>query len=147
MSQPAYLKKVAVSDDAGVTWYPLPATSPSIEIVGDVIDDTNLATNAGYRTRLHGLHDWSASVDSNLIAITGVGATDNASGATAIKKCREAKMNRTGLKFRYLPTGAVDAMGLTGNVLVETFALSGDVGGIETVAISLQANGALAAAA
>lgn len=147
MSQAAYTKKVQISDDAGVTWYPLAATSPSLEIGGDLIDDTHLINNAGYRRRQYGLHDFTASCDINMQTPTGVGATDNASGYTAQLKIRTAKLNKTGLKMRYLPTGNVDAMGLVGDVLVETFGMSGDVADLEVIAVSLQGNGALAAAA
>ena len=146
MSQAAYVKKIRISDDAGANWYDLPATSPSFEIGGDILDDTELATNSGYRTRQYGLHDWSASADSNYKPITGVGATDDASGATALQKVRDAKLNRTAILMRYLPTGDDnDGTGLEGSCLVENFGGSGEVGGLETVSISLQANGPLTA--
>ena len=135
-SQAAYQKKVQVSSDGGTTWLDLPATSPSLDLGGDVLDDTELATNAGYRTRCLGLHDWSVSADSNWNPTS-----------TALIAVRDAKLNRTALKVRYLPTGNVDASGLVGDVVVENFNLSGDVGGLETAAISLQGSGALAAAA
>jgi hypothetical protein len=140
----AYVKKVQVSDDAGVTWYDLPATSPSLEMAGDVIDDTDLASNAGYRTNCQGLNDWSSSVDSNFLGLTGVGPDDIASGAHAIDLVRTAKATRGTLLYQYLPTGADDdSTGLQGTVLVETFNLAGDVGSLETVAISLKAAGPL----
>lgn len=142
----AYLKKVEISDDDGVNWYRLPATSPSIEVGGDVLDDTELATNNGYRSRIYGLSDFSMSADSNFKPLTGTSADDEASGATALDKVVKAKLNRTPLRARYLPTGVPDATGLQGDVVVETFSHSGDVGGLETVSISLQGNGALTAA-
>ena len=146
MSKAAYQKKVRVSADDGVTWLNLPATSPSIEIGGDVLDDTDLATNAGYRSRCYGLHDWSASADSNYKTPTGTAATDAASGAAGLIAVRNAKLNRTELLFQYLPTGSdADGTGLQGKVLVETFSQSGEVGGLETNSISLQANGPLTA--
>lgn len=146
MGQAAYNKKVRISADDGVTWLDLPATSPSLEIGGDILDDTDLATNNGYRTRCYGLHDWSSSADSNYKAPTGTPATDAASGASALLACRNAKLNRAALLYRYLPTGSdTDGTGLEGSVLVETFGQSGEVGGLETVAISLQANGPLTA--
>ena len=147
MSQAAFAKKVQVSDDNGVTWYPLPGTTASLEIGGDLLDDTTFINNAGARQRMYGLTDWSCSADCNMVALTGNGATDNASGATALSKVRAAKLGKTGLKFRYLPTGAVDSMGLVGDVLVETCSFSGEVGGLETLSISLQADSPLAAAA
>lgn len=145
MSQAAYIKKIQVSTN-GSDWFDLPATSPSLDIGGDVLDDTELATNEGFRSRLHGLSDFSVSADSNFVPLTGTGATDDASGATGLDMVRSAKLNKTDLQMRYLPTGQVDANGLVGDVIVETYNHSGDVGGLETVSISLQGNGALAAA-
>lgn len=147
MSQAAFLKKVQISADAGATWHPLPATSPSLEIGGDLLDDTTLINNAGAHHRMYGLTDWSASCDSNLVVMTGNAGTDTASGAKALDLLRAAKLGKTGVKFRYLPTGNVDSTGLVGDVLVETYSFAGEVNGLETVAISLQANGPLAAAA
>lgn len=144
MSKAAYVKKVRVSPDNGATWLDLPTTSPSLEIGGDVLDDTELATNDGYRTRIYGLHDWSASADSNFKAPTGSAANDAASGAAGLLACRDAKLNRTELLLRYLPTGSEsDGTGLQGKVLVENYGASGEVGGLETVSVSLQASGAL----
>jgi hypothetical protein len=144
--QAAYVKKLEVSADGGDTWYKLPATSPSLEIGGDLLDDTELATNQGFRSRVHGLSDFSASADSVFKPLTGNSGNDAASGAKGFDIVRTAKLNKTSILMRYLPTGAVDANGLQGQVIVETFSHSGDVGGLETVSISLQGNGALSAA-
>ena len=119
MTQVAYKKKVRVSAD-DVTYYDLPATSPSLEIAGDVIDDTDLATNEGFRSRVHGLLDWSASADSYLKKLTGTAAIDNASGATALQIVRSAKLNRESIYYQYLPTGVEDETGLKGRAIVET---------------------------
>ena len=143
----AYVKKLEVSADNGTTWYKLPCTSPSLEIGGDILDDTEMATNSGYRSRIHGLSDFSCNADSNFIPLTGVALTDAASGAKGFDVIKTAKLTRASVKVRYLPTGAVDVNGLQGNVVVETFSHSGDVGGLETVSISLQGNGALTATA
>ena len=44
--------------------------------------------------------------------------------------------------YRYLPTGSTtDGTGLQGGVVVENYGSSGEVGGLETVSISLQADG------
>ena len=146
--QAAYVKKIEVSADGGATWRKLPATSPSLEIGGDVLDDTEMATNAGYRSRIHGLSDFSISADSVFKPLVGGdGSADIASGAKGFDIVKTAKLNRTTIKARYLPTGNVDTNGLQGNVIVETFSHSGDVGGLETVSISLQGNGALTATA
>ena len=58
---------------------------------------------------------------------------------------RAAKLNRTALYVQYLPDGTT-ANGYKGKVVVENFNLSGDIGGLETVAITLQGDGALGAA-
>jgi hypothetical protein len=144
--QAAYIKKLEVSADNGVNWYKLPATSPSLEIGGDILDDTEMATNAGYRSRIHGLSDFSMSADSIFKPLTGVALTDAASGAKGFDIIKTAKLTRASVLMRYLPTGVVDANGLKGKVVVETFSHSGDVGGLETVSISFQGNGALTAA-
>jgi hypothetical protein len=145
--QAAYVKKLEVSADGGTNWYKLPATSPSLEIGGDVLDDTEMATNAGYRSRIHGLSDFSMNADSIFKPLTGNAPNDAASGAKGFDVLKTAKLTRATIKMRYLPTGSVDVNGLQGNVIVETFSHSGDVGGLETVSISLQGNGALTATA
>lgn len=143
--QAAYVKKLEVSLD-GFTWYKLPATSPSLEIGGDVLDDTELATNAGFRSRVHGLSDFSMNADSIFKPLTGVALDDAASGAKGFDIIKKAKLNRQSVNMRYLPTGLPDENGLKGKVIVETFSHSGDVGGLETVSISFVGNGALTAA-
>lgn len=130
MGQAAYTKKVRVSTD-GTNWEDVPATSPSLDLGGDVLDDTDLATNAGYRSRVLGLHDWSVNCDSNY-----------KTGNAALAMIRSAKLNRSQLHVQYLPDGTV-ANGFQGQVVVENFNLSGEVGGLETAGITLQANGAL----
>lgn len=128
----AYKKKVQVSTTgADGTWKTIPATAPSLDIGGDVLDDTTII-NAGWRSRLLGLHDWSASVDSNW-------EPDN----EALPLIRSAKLNRTPLFFQYLPDGVTVGLGLKGPVVVESFNHAGDVGDLETISISLQAAGAL----
>lgn len=134
MGKAAYVKKLQVSADGATNWLDLPATSPSLEIGGDVLDDTDLATNAGYRSRVLGLHDFSVNADSNWNG-----------GNAAIALVRNAKLNRTGLFMRYLPDGTT-TYGLKGAVVVETFNHGGDVGDLETVSISLNGNGLLSPA-
>lgn len=129
----AYIKKVQVSvTGAAGTWKNLPATSPSLEIGGDVLDDTTLI-NEGFRSRVLGLHDFSCNADSNF-------EPDN----EALPLVRAAKLNRSPLFVQYLPDNT-QANGLKGGVAVETYNHSGDVGDLETVSISLQGNGALEA--
>jgi predicted secreted protein len=140
----AYKKKVQVSADAGITFYDLPATSPSLEIAGDVIDDTDLASNEGYRTSCQGLNDWSSSADSNFKPLTGNVPNDTASGAKGLSLVLNAKVTRGQLVYRYLPTGVDDdGTGLQGIVIVETFSFAGEIGGLETISISLKPAGPL----
>ena len=146
MGNAAYVKKVQILVDG--VWLDIPATSPSIEIGGDLLDDTDLATNAGFRTRCYGLNDWSASVDSNWRMVTNDGAIDDSNGSRVLAVIRDAKVAHNILEFRYLPVGEANlAVGLQGQVLVENFGQTGETGGLETVSISLQANGPLAPAA
>ena len=144
MGQAAYQKLVQVSDDAGVTWHTLPTTSPSLSFGADVLDATTTET-AGWRERILGLETWSIQADSNY-----------AENNDALTKVRTALLNRTStLIARYLPKVANKAApsnaelqnGFMGDVVVERFDLSGDTSGLETVGITLQSNGALAAAA
>lgn len=133
MSQAAYRKKVRVSTTGTSGWLDVPVTSPSLDFSGEVVDDTELATNAGFRTRIHTLLDWSISCDSNFTT-----------GNAALELIRNALLNRTEIFVQYLPTGAT-TNGFQGKCIVENFNLTGEVGGIETVSITLQAVGALAA--
>ncbi len=134
MSLDAYVKKVKVGTSGTGPWNDVPATTASLNQGGDVLDDTDLATNAGYRSRALGLHDWSVSCTANY-----------APADTALTAIRDAWLNRTALYVQYLPDGTT-TNGFQGPVVVESFNLSGEVGGLETVEISLQADGALSAA-
>jgi len=134
MAQAAYSKKVKVGTSGSGPWNDVPATTATLNQGGDILDDTDLATNAGFRSRILGLHDWSVSITANW----------DASDAALIA-IRDAWLNRTELYVQYLPDGQT-ANGFQGAVVVENFNLSGDVGGLETVEISLQADGALSAA-
>ncbi len=129
MGKAAYVKKVQVSSDNGDNWHDLPATSPSLDLGGDVIDDTDMEDNVGFHSRILGLNDWSVSADSNW-------SPDH----TGLGLVRSAKLNRTPLKVAYLPNGTA---GYMGDVVVESFNQAGDIGGQETVSISLQADGPL----
>lgn len=130
--QAGYKSKIQISTDGGTTWLDMPATSPSLEIAGDVLDTTELKTNQGFRTRINGLHDFSVNADSNYLK-----------GDPALVACRDAKLNRTALDVRILPDGSDETDGFSGIVIVETFNISTGVGDLMTVAISLQGNSAL----
>lgn len=132
MAQAAYEKRVKVSTD-GSTWHDVPATTSSVDLGGDVLDDTTLI-NSGYRGRVLGLHDWSISMDCNYTA-----------GNTALATIRNAKINRSALHVQYLPDNTLPN-GIQGQVVVESFNLSGEVSALETVSITLQGNGAIAVA-
>lgn len=136
----AYNKKIQISVDSGSTWLELPATTASLEIGGEILDDTTLAEDTGYRKRIYGLLDWSISFDANW--------RDADTGLVALK---DAKLARTTpVLARYLPIGDADPAGLAagfqGTVVIESLGLSGDVAGLETSSISLQGDGALAVA-
>lgn len=131
MSQAAWQKKVKVSATEGGTYYDLPATTSSLNDGVEMLDDTNMAQDAGYRSRIYGLSDWSVSATSNFEP-----------GNDAFNTVKTAKTNKTAVWVKYLPDGT---NGFEGKALVETFNMSGDVGALETVEISLQAAGALAA--
>lgn len=136
MGQAAYNKKVRVSADDGTTWHEVPCPSPSLDMGGDILDDTELATNQGYRTRIYGLRDWSVSCDA-------MHDDEN----VAVETLKQAWLTKQKLLVQYLPSGVTKlSVGLQGQVVVESFNLSGEVAGLETAAISLQADGPISQA-
>lgn len=131
MSQAAYQKKVLIGTTTASStsdFDELPANSATLNLAGDVLDDTDFSST-GYRSRIIGLRDWNVSAPSY-----------QDFSNTALGTVRSAWFNRTRLKVRYLPDGS---KGFEGEVQVESYNLSGDVGGLESVDISLQADGAL----
>jgi len=131
--QAGYKVKLQISTDAGTTWLDVPATSPTMEIAGDVLDTTELKTNAGFRTRINGLHDFSVNADSNYIK-----------NDPALVALRTAKLSRAeDTLVRFLPDGADETDGIQGTVIVETFNIQSGVGDLLTVSISLQGNSAI----
>ena len=139
MGTASYPKKVRVATTlTNPNWLDVPATSPSLNSGADALDDTEVGGD-GFRSRVLGLQDWSVQCDSNY-----------ADGNAALTAIRNAWLNRSDLYVQYLPFGDSAPnipKGFQGKVVVESFNLSGDVGGLETVGITLQADGALAAAA
>ena len=133
MSQAAYIKKIQVETSSGV-FTEIPFTSGSLDLGGDILDDTNALTTAGWHSRLIGLTDWSITLDTIWTAAD-----------VALAFIRAALLARTDVVIQYLPAGVVGT-GFQGSVKVESFNHSGDVNDQETVSIVLQANGALAAA-
>ena len=133
MSQAAYEKKVKIETSPGV-FEDVAAETASLNLGGDVLDDTEMATNAGFRSRILGLHDWSVSLS---VRWSGTNA--------ALAAIRNNWANRTNVKVQYLPDGTTPN-GFQGEAVVESFNLGGDVGSLEMVDISLQADGAIGAA-
>jgi len=138
MSQAGYEKKVRIGDIGSPNDFAdLPSTTATLNHAGDVLDDTDMAnvSATGMRSRLLGLRDWNVTATLNYdTAIAGV-----------VIRLRDAWLNRTPLIVRYLPDGTL-ANGFEGQCLVENFNLSGDVGGLEQVELSLVADGDLVAA-
>jgi len=135
MSQAGYEKRVAVAvDGSPLDFENIPATTMTLNHGGDVLDDTNIRdiSASGMRSRILGLRDWS---------ISGTILYDTLA-AGVVTVLRNAWKDRTLLVARYLPDGTV-ANGFAGQVVVETFNMSGDVGGLETVELSLLAAGDL----
>jgi len=123
-----YIKDLQIATSSTTTFTSLPATSATLTLAGDVLDDTTILST-GFRSRLIGLRDWSVSAPS-LFESTN----------SAFAQVRSAWFNRTTLQMKYLPDGT---NGFEGKCYVETFTHSGDVGGIESVDISLVAESQL----
>ncbi len=127
-SQAGYQKTVNIKTTASTAYTAMPGSNAALNLTGDVLDDTNFLST-GYRTRIVGLRDWSVSA-------TMIYDTAN-SGFSII---RNAWLNRTKLDVQYLPNGTV---GYAGEAYVENFSHSGDVGGLETVDVTLVTASAL----
>ena len=127
MSLAGYTKDVRIKTTAGssTTFNTLPATSATLTLAGDALDDTDI-TSTGFRSRIIGLQDWNISAPSNFESTN-----------QAFIDVRTAFFARTRLTVQYLPNGVV---GFEGACFVETFSHSGDVGGLETVDITLVAD-------
>lgn len=127
MAIAGYTKSVKVTPSTSSTTHSaIPASAASFDFGGEMLDDTDFSST-GYRSRLRGLKDYGMSI------------TAFYSGSdTAISNMRSALISGVAIKFQYLPNGTA---GFVGEVLVESFNNSGDVGGIETVEISLQSAG------
>ncbi len=117
-------------------WCELPTDSPSLNFGAELIDDTELKNNDGYRSRLFGLHDWSMNVDSMF-----------ESGDPGLICIRTALLARRNIIAQYLPNG-VGALsdGLQGVCKVENYNFGGAVSGDEKIGITLQGSGNLSVA-
>ena len=124
-SQAAYSKKVKVGSDA------LNCSSATLNRGAELLDDTEMANNAGYRTHITGLRGWS---------INASGPYDQANAAMAAIEA--AWVSGAAVTVSYLFDGT---NGYTGSATVETVNISGDVAGLETFECTLQSAGALSA--
>ena len=131
MAIAAFNKTINVKTTSSSTWLIAPGTAATLSLGGDLLDDTDF-TSTGYRSRIIGLRDYSVSMTMNYDT-----------SDTAFVVIRNAWLNRTRLDFRYLPNGT---NGFQGQCQVETFDLSGDVGGLEQTDTNLVADGALSTA-
>jgi len=128
MSQVGFQKKLQMKTATAIVASDIPATDPSLSLGGDILDDTTVPS-AGFRSKVVGIRDWSISATVNY---------DVAS--TEIVELRKAWINRTSFTVNYLPNGT---KGFTGTAYVESMNFSGDVGGLETISITLQGSGTL----
>jgi len=145
MSQAGYDKLVRFSTEIAAaptvaSLKKLPATSATLNHGGDVLDDTDMLTmtgdaDFGFRSRILGLRDMSISATLNWTP-----------GNADLITVRDAWLNRTRLTYQYIPGGTV-ANGFQFVGYVETLNLSGDVSGLETAELSIQADSAIVVAA
>ncbi len=123
MSQAAYEKTVKVGTNE------VPANSASMDMGGEILDDTKFTNSAGYRSRFYGLRDWSISL-----------TLEYEPSDTAFTELKDAWLNRNDVEMEYLPDGTT---GYSGTGVVESFNHSGAVGDKETVEVTIQGNGEL----
>lgn len=125
MSQVGYQKSILIKTTAETTaqYTAMAANTSSLTLGAELLDDTDFLST-GWRSRAQGLRDWSVT------ATVFWGSTD-----PSVAKLRSAFLNATKLDVRYLPDGI---NGYQGTAYVENFTNSGDVGGLETIDVSLQ---------
>lgn len=129
MSIAGYRKVVQVKTTSATAYNPIPGNTASLNFGGELLDDTNF-TSTGWRSRVRGLKDYS-------VPVTAIySSTDSALAAI-----RSALLNDTALDIQYLPNGTA---GFSGRVRVGSFTMSGDVGGLESVDIDMQATDQIA---
>ncbi len=131
MSLAGFQKSIRITTTGTTTFTELPATSGTLTLAGDALDDTDI-TSTGFRSRIIGLLDWNIAAPSNFEPAN-----------QAFVDVRTAFFARSKLVVQYLPDGLT---GFEGECFVETFSHSGDVGGLETVDISLVADSQLTTA-
>jgi len=136
MSQAAFIKKIKIRDpaDSAGGFDDVEATDGALNHGGVILDDTEMASNAGFRSRIYGLRDWSVTFTA-----------EYSPTRQSLVDLRAAWLNRTKVDVQYLPDGTI-GNGFQGKALVESFNLSGDIEGKETVSVTLQGDDALGAA-
>ena len=130
MSIAAYQKVInvkAVATTSSTAYRALPGNTASLNFGGDMLDDTTFAST-GWRSRLRGLKDYS-------VPVTCVYTSTDA----ALAIVRAGILAGTAVDFQYLPNGTA---GFAGSCQVESYNLTGDVAGFESVDVSLQSAGA-----
>lgn len=123
MSVAGYTKVLRIKTTASVDWSNVPANTATLNFSGEMLDDTTF-DSTGYRSRIRGLIDYN-------ISLTAVYSTSS----SALGILKSALTAGTRLNVQYLPNGS---NGYAGTCVVENFTHTGDVGGLETIDVSLQ---------
>jgi hypothetical protein len=123
MSQVGYEKSIQIKTTVGSTWGALSANTSSLTLGAELLEDTDFIST-GWRSRAQGLRDW------NVTATIFWDASN-----TTLTLLRNSFLNATRIDVRYLPDGS---NGYQGTAFIENFTNSGEVGGLETVDVSLQ---------
>ena len=125
MAVAAYTKTIQLKTTSATAYTAVEANTASFNLGGEMLDVTDF-TSTGWTSRIRGLKDYSFNLTLFWTTNTEVGTI------------RDALLNGTNLDLQYLVNGT---KGYQGRVLVENFNPSGDVGGVETVDVTLQSNG------
>jgi|TARA_R110000803_G_scaffold210841_1_gene284323 predicted secreted protein len=126
MAEVGYTKVVSVKTTGSTLYVALPGSAASFDFSGEMLDITDFSST-GWRSRVRGLKDYSCSVTNFFGSTVAVMAT-----------LRSAILTGVSLDIRYLPDGT---KGVQGRVLLESYNMSGDVGGVESLEISLPSDG------
>lgn len=119
-------------------WEELDCVNPNLTSTDEMLDTTGTASNDGNRSRIAGLSDWSFTTDIYF-------KTSSQEFYDAQARLFTQKENKEPVWVRYLPFGD-DSTGLPvqyGRAMVESINFTGDVGGIDTISITLQSDGKL----
>lgn len=94
MATASYTKNVNISTD-NATWKILPVNSVSINTNSGLQDNTNLSNNAGFRSRIYGINDFSVSLEGDFVPYTTYQFDIKTSG-TSTAFATEAMTNTVG---------------------------------------------------